>query len=110
MTMPPHFSGGIDKLLNFLLSEIFAAAIVRVLAAKWNFPIYSVWHIPNWEPQNRIIASVHDVNSPYKRLFTESFEILPQSAVHSIYRGETISKAVFEYGAALSKLASLIMR
>ena len=74
MTVPPYPSGRIDELIDFLFSEVFAAAIVRVLAAQWNFPVYDVWRGPDWELQNRIAAGGHCVNFPYKGLFTESFE------------------------------------
>ena len=73
----------------------------RIQNQNWifkNFKLFptrkiSVWRCLDGELQDRVAAWCHCVNSPYKGLFTESFQPLPSSAVHTIYLGDQISKA-----------------
>jgi hypothetical protein len=97
MAVPSDFPGCADQLIDLSFGQVLTAAVVRVLQAERNFPVYDVWRGLDGELQDRVTAWCHCVNSPYKGLFTESFKPLPSSAVHTIYLGGQISKAKFSF-------------
>src|SRR5574340_46043 len=72
MPVPPYSAGGTHKLVDFIFGEVFAAAVIDVLQAQLNFPIYSYWRCLDGELQNRIGTGCHCENSPYIGSYTES--------------------------------------
>src|SRR5574340_584646 len=59
VAVPSYPCGSIDELIDFLFSEVFATAVVDVLAAQRNFPVYDVWRNSCGKLQYRIATMAH---------------------------------------------------